>query len=122
MAIVNLGIRLLVELAGVVAAAAWGLHASPDPLVGVLLAAGAAAALIVTWALIVAPNARNRIPQSRRDLIGTGLLLVAASALAVAGQPALALVFAAVVVLNQGLLIVFQADARVVLATGRAGR
>lgn len=122
MAIVNLGIRFLVELAGVAAVAAWGLHASPDPLVGVLVAAGAAAALIVAWALIVAPNAANRLPQSRRDLIGTGLLLVAAAALSAAGQPALALVFAGLVAVNQLLLIVFRADARAVLTAGRAGR
>lgn len=122
MAMVNLGIRFLVELAGVVALAAWGLHASSEPLVAALLGAGAAAALVVTWALIVAPNARNRIPQSSRNLIGTGLLLVAASALSVAGQPALAIVFAAVVAVNQGLLIVFRADARVVLADGRERR
>jgi putative Ca2+/H+ antiporter (TMEM165/GDT1 family) len=122
MAIVNLGIRFLVELAGVAAVATWGLHASPDPLVGVLLGTGAAAALIVTWAVVVAPNARNRLPQPRRDLIGTGLLLVAAAALAVAGQPALALVYAAVVVVNQVLLIVLRADARTLMTAGRAGR
>ena len=122
MATINLGIRFLVELAGVAAVAAWGLHASPEPLVGALLGAGAAAALIVAWALIVAPNARNRLPQPRRDLVGTGLLLVAAAALSVAGQPVLAVVFAAVVVVNQGLLIVFRAGARAVLAAGRPGR
>jgi len=122
MATVNLGVRFLVELAGVVAVATWGLHAAPDPLVGALLGAGAAAALIVAWALIVAPNARNRLPQPRRDLVGTGLLLVSAAALSVAGRPALALVFAAVVVVNQVLLIVFRADARAFLAAGRAGR
>ncbi len=122
MATINLGIRFLLELAGVVAVAAWGLHASPEPLVAALLGAGAAAALIVAWALIVAPNARNRLPQPRRDLVGTGLLLVAAAALSVAGQPALGLVFAALVVVNQGLLIVFRADARAVLAAGRPGR
>lgn len=122
MATVNLGLRFLVELAGVVAVAAWGLHVSPDPLVGALLGAGAAAALIVAWALIVAPNARNRLPQPRRDLIGTGLLLVAAAVLAVAVHPALALVFAAVVVINQVLLILFPADPRAFLAAGRAGR
>ena len=116
MATINLGVRFLVELAGVVAVAAWGLHASPEPLVAALLGAGAAAALIV------APNARNRIPQSRRDLVGTGLLLVAAAALSVAGQPALALVFAALVVVNQVLLIVFRADARALLTAVRAGR
>jgi hypothetical protein len=122
MATINLGVRLLVELTGVVAVAAWGLHASPEPLVAALSGAGAAAALIVTWALIVAPNARNRMPQSRRDLVGTGLLLVAAAALSVAGQPAVALVFAGLVVVNQVLLIVFRADARALLTAGRAGR
>ena len=122
MATINLGIRFLLELAGIVAVVAWGLHASPEPLVAALLAVGAAVALIIAWGLIVAPNARNRIPQPRSDVIGTGLLIVAAAALSVAGQPALALAFAAVVLVNQGLLIVFRAGPRAVLAAGRAGR
>ena len=55
-------------------------------------------ALIVVWAFVVAPKADNPLSQPARDIIGTFLLLVAATGLAVAGQPQLALVFAVVVV------------------------
>lgn len=54
--------------------------------------------LIVVWAVVVAPGAENPLPQTLRMLIGRGLLL-AAVALAAAGQMRAAVV-AAVIVLN----------------------
>ena len=119
MAIVNLGVRFLVELAGVVAVAAWGLHASPDPIVGVLVGLAAAPALVVTWSLVVAPRATNRLRQPTRDLVGTVLLLVAAAALAGAGQPLVGVVLAAVVAVNQVLLVLLGTRARDALGPSR---
>jgi len=58
------------------------------------------------WALVVAPKASNAIPQDVRMLIGTGLLLVAAAALAVAGNPVAGLVLGILVVVNQVLVLV----------------
>ena len=56
--------------------------------------------------LVVAPKASNAIPQDVRMFIGTGLLLVAAAALAVAGKPVAGLVLGILVVVNQVLVLV----------------
>lgn len=111
MATVNLALRFLAELAGIAAVGYAGFQvAGPMPLRAVA-GIGAAAALIAIWWLVVAPNTVNGLTQPQKDLIGTALLLVAASALAVAGQPGLAIGFAVVVVVNTALLLVFP-DAR----------
>jgi uncharacterized protein DUF2568 len=99
-------IRFLVELAGIGAFAYWGWQTGPEGIGGILLAIGAALALIIVWAVVVAPKADNRLSQPQRDIVGTVLLLLAAGALAAAGQPTLALVFAAVVVIDWFALVV----------------
>lgn len=102
---VNLGLRFLFELGGIAALATWGWQVT-DALPGRILAAGVAVgALVVIWALVVAPKASNPIPLDLRMLIGTGLLLLSAGALALAGHPQLALVYAVLVAVNQVLLL-----------------
>jgi hypothetical protein len=101
-----LGIRFLVELAGIGALAYWGWQTGPDGIGRILLAAGAALGLIVVWGVVVAPRADNRLSQPQRDIIGTVLLLLAAGALGVAGQPTVALVFGTVVVIDWLAMVV----------------
>ena len=111
MATLNLVIRFLAELAGVVAVGYAGFAiAGPLP-VRTVAGVGAALALAVVWGLVAAPKASNGLSQPQKDVIGTALLLVAAGALAVAGQPSLAIGFAAVILANAALLFVFP-DAR----------
>jgi hypothetical protein len=107
MAIANLALRFFVELGGVAALASWGYQAVDDGPGRIVLAIGASLALIAVWAVVVARNADNPLTQPQRDLIGTGLLLVAAAALFAAGQPVAAVAFGAVVVVNWILLIAF---------------
>ena len=71
----------------------------------------ALAFIVVLW-LVVAPNTANGLSQQQKDIIGTALLLGAAGALAIAGQPGLAIGFAVVVIVNAALLFVFGTDAR----------
>ena len=112
MATMNLALRFLAELAGIAAVAYAGFQvAAPMPLAA-MAGIGAALAFIVAWWLVVAPNTANGLSQPQKDLIGTGLLLIAASALAIAGQPSLAIGFAAVLVVNAALLVAFGAEAR----------
>ncbi len=101
-----MGIRFVVELAGIGALAYWGLQTGPDGIGGILLAAGAALGLIVVWGRVAAPRADNRFSQPQRDIIGTVLLLLATGALGAAGQPTVALVLAAVVVIDWLAMIV----------------
>ena len=116
MATTNLAIRFVAELAGIAALAYAGFQiAAPMPLRAVA-GIGAAATLIVIWWLVVAPNTVNGLTQAQKDLIGSALLFLAAGALAVAGQPGLAIAFAAIVVVNAALLFVFGQDARETLS------
>lgn len=116
MAVANLTLRFLTELAGIAAVGYAGFQvAGPLPL-RAAAGVGAAVALIVTWAMVVAPNTANGLAQAQKDVIGTGLLLLAAVALAVAGHVRLAIVFAVIVVANTGLLFAFGQGARESLA------
>ena len=105
MAIANLGLRFVVELLGVAALGYWGFTALDGSTWRLTAGIGAPALLIVAWALVVAPNADNALAPRTRELIGTGLLLVAAAALARAGLPAPAAMLAVTVLVNQVLLI-----------------
>jgi hypothetical protein len=112
MATMNLAIRFLAELGGIAAIAYAGFQvAAPTP-VRAAAAAGAALALVGIWWLVVAPNTANGLSQPQKDLIGTAILLLAAGALAAAGQTGLAVAFAIVVALNAALLFVFGQEAR----------
>src|SRR5262245_17982878 len=102
-----LAIRAYLELAGVAALATWGWNASPDPGLRLALAVVTPLMFFTVWSLVVAPSASNRISQLGRVQIGCGLLEVAALALFIAGQPALALAFSTLVLLNLVQLVSF---------------
>lgn len=119
---VVLAIRFIVELLGVVAVAYWGWQTGTEGIGRIALAVGAAAALIVVWALVVAPKADNRLSQPVRDVIGTILLLVAAVGLAAAGRPQLAVVFAAVVIIDWLATVVIGPDALEAFRSSAASR
>lgn len=101
----NLAVRVLLELAGVVALWLVGWGASDALPVRLLAAFALSGALVVAWGLVVAPKAHNAIPQRTRMLIGTALLLAAAGLWALAGQPVWAAVFAVVNVVNTAALL-----------------
>jgi hypothetical protein len=116
MAIANLSLRFVTELAGIGAVAYAAFQVGGAMPVRVVAAVGAAAALIIAWGLVVAPNTVNGLAQPQKDLIGTGLLLLAALALGIAGQPRVAAVFAVIVVANTALLFALGPGARETLA------
>lgn|SRR5512143_2885896 len=120
MVLANLAVRFIVELIGV---GALGFAAYQAPLEGparIGLSVGAPLALVVVWAIVVAPKAANALSQPQRDAIGTGLLVLVAVALAAAGQPTGAAVFGAVVVANWLLGLAFgQETADVIRSSGR---
>lgn len=102
---VALGLRLVLEIAGVISLAWWGINTGSDDLSRAGLAIAAAGGLIVVWALIVAPKARNPIALPTRMLIGSALLLVAARALWVVGPELLGIVFAVLVVIDTLVIV-----------------
>jgi hypothetical protein len=104
-ATVNLVLRFGVELGGVVALGYWGATTPSGALERGLLGLGAPVLLIVVWALVAAPRADNELSPAQRKLIGTGLLLLTAGALAAAGQVEPAVVFGSVIAVNAALLL-----------------
>ena len=100
-----LAIRLAAELVGLVALGYWGASTQTELPARIGLWLVAPAALAIVWAIVVAPTARNRLPLAARGLIGTGLLLIAAGALVLAGQPWWAMAFAGVVVVDEALIL-----------------
>lgn len=97
--------RFLLELAGVAALAWWGIKVGTDDISRAVLAVLAGGGLIVVWALVVAPKARNPLPPLTRWLIGTVLLMVAAVALWVVGPQELAILFAVLVAIDTAVLL-----------------
>ncbi|HET9083281.1 MAG TPA: YrdB family protein [Candidatus Limnocylindrales bacterium] len=122
MGIAALTMRFVVELLGIAAVAYWGWQSGPDGIGRVLLAVGGAVALIVVWGFVVAPKADNPLSQQVRDIIGTVLLLVAAGGLAAVGEPTLAMVFAAVIVIDWVAMVVIGPDASQALRPSAASR
>jgi hypothetical protein len=106
MVMLNLAVRFLVELLAVGFVGYWGFTASDDLIIGAVLAIGAVALFAVVWGLFLAPNATRGLTRIQKDIVGTIVLLVAAGALALAGQPTVAVVYAVVVVVNAGILLV----------------
>jgi hypothetical protein len=100
----NLALRFLLELAGVASVGWWGYQLSADGALRIALAVAAPVVFVLAWWLVVAPRAVNPIPQPTRVVIGTGLLLMGAAALWSAGQPLLAGIFAALVLVNAALM------------------
>lgn len=103
MAGINLAARFLLEIVAIAAVGYWGYQTGSGPLRWVL-AIGTPLVLIAVWAIGIAPGAVNPIPQPVRVVLGSGVLLLAAAALFVAGARTPALLFAALIVVNTVLL------------------
>jgi len=110
MVIANLALRFIVELIGVGALGYAAYQAPLDGITRIAVTVAAPLALVVAWAIVVAPKARNALTQPQRDAIGTGLLVLVAAALVGAGQPTAGLVFGAVVVVNWLLGVILGQD------------
>ena len=112
MAIANLLLRFVLEICAIAAASWSGYQLAPGagPFRW-LVAVGAALAVILLWALVVAPTRRNGLSATRKERIGTAIMLVAAGSLALSGEASLAIIFGALILLNAALLVVLGRDA-----------
>ena len=98
-------LRFLLEVAGVAALVWWGIKVGTDDISRAGLAVIAGGALILIWALVVAPKARNPLSPMTRWLIGTVLLMIAAVALWTVGPQELAILFAVLVAIDTAILL-----------------
>jgi Protein of unknown function (DUF2568) len=88
---VTLTVRFLCELAMLAALAYWG-FGTGDGVGAWVLGIGAPLLAAVVWGAVVAPKARWPVPTPTRVVIELVLFGAAAGALAVAGQPVVAVV------------------------------
>jgi hypothetical protein len=96
-----LAVRFIWELGLLAALAYWGLQATDTTAVNVVLGIAAAAAAAVVWGTFLAPKRRIKLPVSARTAIELTLFGIGSLALWAAGQPVLAVVFAAVAVVQR---------------------
>lgn len=106
---INLAVAFLLELCMLAALAYWGFQAE-STLLKIVLGIGAPALAIVIWGLFMAPRSPRRLTGWAYLILKSVLFGIAAIVLAAAGQAALAVVFVAVAVINQILLLVWQQE------------
>lgn len=100
----NLGLRFLLELGALAALAYWGYHAGSGRAVKLGLAVGVPLLAAIVWGLFVAPNATVKAPGAIHLLLQVLIFGAAALGLAAAGRDRLALIFAALVIVNAILM------------------
>ena len=94
------------ELALLAALAFWGFTADDDLLVRLALGLGAPALVIVIWAVLLAPNAKRRLPMPWLAIAKLVLFGLGALALYIANAPGLAIALAVLAVVNIALTAV----------------
>jgi hypothetical protein len=104
----NLGLAFVLELCMLAALAFWGARTGNGVAAKVLLGIGAPLVAIVIWALFMAPQATFPLPTVAHTALFVAIFGLAAVALASAGQPVLAVVFAVVSALNYVLASVWR--------------
>ena len=103
----NLGLRFLLELCALAALAYWGYHAGSSRPVKIALAVGVPLLAAIVWGLFVAPKATVKLPGAAVLLLQVLIFGAAALGLVAAGRTPLALLFAAVVLLNAILMAIW---------------
>lgn len=102
----NLGLKFLLEIAGLAAFAYWGASTGEMP-VSLLLAIATPAAAAVAWAIYAAPKSKWRLPLPPRIRFELTFFTAAMLALLAADVPTAAAILSALVILNAALLTVF---------------
>ncbi len=96
----NLGLAFLLELCALAALAYWGSNTGSDALTHAVLGIGAVLIVAFVWGIFLAPRAVRPLPPLVNLALKVIVFGVAALALAAAGQPTLAVIFAIVTAIN----------------------
>ncbi|MEP7285724.1 MAG: YrdB family protein [Chloroflexota bacterium] len=107
---INLAVAFLLELCMLAALAYWGFQTGGNLPFKIVLGIGAPLIAIVIWSQFMAPLAKKRLTGWAYLLVKSIIFGVAALGLALAGQSTLAIIFAAVAVLNQILLTIWKQE------------
>ncbi len=99
----NLALSFLLELGMLAAFGYWGYHASDTIWIEIVLGSILPVAAASIWGVFMAPKAKIPLRQIPHLLLALVLFGLATTALFASNQPAVALVFGILVVLNQTL-------------------
>ncbi len=104
---INLAIRFVLELVGLVGIGYWGYHSAGSSVGKLVLGYGLPLVVAVVWWAFVAPKAR--IPLSLAPRLGIEFVVWSAATLAFAAgvSPAVGVAFAVVVTINRALMFVW---------------
>ncbi len=100
---VNLALAFLLELCLLAALAYWGAQTGVGLLMQLVLGIGVPLLAAVIWGVFLAPRSSRRVTGVLYIVLKLILFGIAVLALAVTGQPTLAISFAVVVVINVAL-------------------
>ncbi|MCC6615095.1 MAG: YrdB family protein [Anaerolineae bacterium] len=103
----NLALRFLLEICLLIALGYWGFSTQSEIVPKILLGIGAPLIAAIVWGVLLAPASNRRLADPLRLLAEIVIFAVGALALAAAGQPRLAVIFAVVALVNMILLRVW---------------
>lgn len=104
----NLGLRFGLEVIVLLVLAVWGLNASDQLLVALLLGVGAPGAVVAVWGTFVAPRAPRRLPDPARLLVEAATFALGVLALAWVGHLILGLLLAIAAGVSLGLMVAWR--------------
>lgn len=105
---INLGATFFIELAMLVGFGYWGFHGDKSVWLRWALGVGLPLVVMILWGLWLAPNAGHRLNLTGGAVLSSILFLLAAIALFDAQQPALAIIFAVIIMVNRALMLVWK--------------
>ena len=103
-----MGLSFFLELGMLAAFGYWGFYGGRNTLLKWALGIGIPVLVAVLWGFLLAPKAVNRLPITGGVTLSMALFLLAAAALFFARQPALAIGFAVLAILNRMLIVFWQ--------------
>ena len=105
--IANDALAFLLELAALAALAVWGFRVGANLPARLAMGLGAPVVIVAIWAVWLAPSSEHRLHLPWLVIAKVVVFGLAAAALAAAGHPRLAGLFAVLVVVNLGLAVLW---------------
>ena len=105
---INLALSFLLELCMLAAFAYWGFTAGDGTLAKIMLGVGVPLLVAMVWGVWLAPKSTRKLGEPYNFIVKVVLIAISIIMLYVAGQPALAGIFAIVLIINRILLIVWR--------------
>jgi hypothetical protein len=105
---INVALAFLLELAMLAAFGYWGFYGDKSVAVKWILGIGLPVLTAVLWGMYLAPRAAHRLGNISGNLLSLILFLCGAAALYYTGHTLLAIIFAAIAILNRALILLWK--------------